>query len=122
MTPSYPRKSDEQHPRGRHWPGRVAFLLIAASTLAISGDISAQQTPGDEHCRAPDVENHSSDKQAGPRAEEDASKFSDCGGVLKPPETGDSELEKPAPREGNTPVIPPGSVPREDKQPTPKSD
>lgn len=95
---------------------------MTLSTLAISGDISAQQAPDDEHCRAPDVESHSSDKQAAPRAEDGGSKLSDCGGVLKPPETGDNALEKPAPREGNTPVIPPGSVPREDKQPAPKSD
>lgn len=34
-----------------------------------------------------------------------------CGGVLKPPPTGDSGLTTPAPDQGNTPVIKPGELP-----------
>lgn len=38
-------------------------------------------------------------------------KLAPCGGVLKPPQTGDSEMTVPAPDEGKTPVIKPGEVP-----------
>ncbi|WP_246755006.1 MULTISPECIES: hypothetical protein [Rhizobium] len=37
-------------------------------------------------------------------------KLADCRGVLKPPAVGDSELEKPAPKVGRTPVIKPGDT------------
>ncbi|MBZ9675699.1 hypothetical protein [Mesorhizobium sp. ES1-1] len=35
----------------------------------------------------------------------------DCGGVLKPPATGDHDMTAPAPDQGKTPVIKPGEVP-----------
>lgn len=38
-------------------------------------------------------------------------KLNDCGGVLKPPPTGDQEMTAPAPDQGKTPVIKPGEVP-----------
>ena len=38
-------------------------------------------------------------------------KLNDCGGVLKPPATGDQGMATPAPDEGKTPVIKPGEVP-----------
>lgn len=38
-------------------------------------------------------------------------KLNDCGGVLKPPATGDQGMATPAPDEGKTPVIKPGQVP-----------
>jgi predicted transglutaminase-like cysteine proteinase len=38
-------------------------------------------------------------------------KLNDCGGVLKPPATGDQGMAAPAPDEGKTPVIKPGDVP-----------
>ncbi len=37
--------------------------------------------------------------------------LNDCGGVLKPPATGDQGMATPAPDEGKTPVIKPGQVP-----------
>jgi hypothetical protein len=86
------------------------------------GVISAQQMPGNDHCMAPDATDHVESGQAAPRPQDSTSqKLSDCGGVLKPPATGDSELEKPAPRDGKTPVIPPGNVPGEQGDNTPQS-
>ena len=38
-------------------------------------------------------------------------KLNDCGGVLKPPATGDQGMATPAPNVGKTPVIKPGEVP-----------
>lgn len=38
-------------------------------------------------------------------------KINDCGGVLKPPATGDEGIAAPAPAEGKTPVIKPDEVP-----------
>jgi hypothetical protein len=37
--------------------------------------------------------------------------LNDCGGVLKPPPTGDQGMAAPAPDQGKTPVIKPGEVP-----------
>ncbi len=34
-----------------------------------------------------------------------------CGGVLSPPAVGDPEMVEPAPDQGETPIIPPSSVP-----------
>ena len=46
---------------------------------------------------------------------DDGSRLSlqDCNGVLKPPPTGDREIEETPPDIGTTPVIPPGAVPQQ---------
>ncbi|WP_214470042.1 hypothetical protein [Mesorhizobium sp. dw_380] len=38
-------------------------------------------------------------------------KLNECGGVLKPPPTGDQGMAAPAPDDGKTPVIKPGEIP-----------
>ncbi|MGX5827751.1 hypothetical protein [Mesorhizobium sp. 43Arga] len=38
-------------------------------------------------------------------------KLNDCGGVLRPPATGDQGMATPAPDVGKTPVIKPGQIP-----------
>lgn len=40
-------------------------------------------------------------------------KLARCGDVLTPPKTGDTELVKPAPETGTTPVIPPKVMPKQ---------
>ncbi|MQB31396.1 hypothetical protein G6L94_23090 [Agrobacterium rhizogenes] len=99
----------------------VVFLVSASLMAAIPAGISAQQTPSKERCQAPDTSGQTMDGQATPNPRSENSKLSECGGVLKPPATGDSELEKPAPPVGNTPVIPPNHVPEEHGNDTPKN-
>jgi hypothetical protein len=38
-------------------------------------------------------------------------KLAECGGVLEPPSTGDTEITEPTPNIGETPVIGPGELP-----------
>ena len=92
-----PRRSEASHrPNGR-------FLLIAALMIAIPGVISAQQMPNSDHCNAPDAKSQTEGGQTAPRSQDSAGqKLSNCDGVLKPPATGDSAMEKPAPRGGKT--------------------
>jgi len=103
-------------------PNRGAILLVAASlTAAIPGGIFAQQTPNTDNCQAPDPNGQTTDGRTAPSSKSSTSKLSDCGGVLKPPATGDRGLEKPAPDVGDTPVIPPGNVPNEHGKDAPRS-
>ncbi|AYG62798.1 hypothetical protein CCGE525_29145 (plasmid) [Rhizobium jaguaris] len=115
-TPSSPRRSEASYrPNGR-------FLLVAALMVAIPGIASAQQMPGGDPCAAPDANKQTEGGQTAPRSQDSTGqKLSDCGGVLKPPATGDSAMEKPAPRGGKTPVIPPGNVPDEQGNNTPQA-
>ncbi|WFU11353.1 hypothetical protein QA646_23420 (plasmid) [Rhizobium sp. CB3090] len=121
MPSSAPKSDAVRRPFGR-------FLLLAAAlTFAVPTVISAQQLqmPNSERCRAPDPNKQSEGENQTappPRSQENASKeLSDCGGVLKPPTTGDSAMEKQAPRGGKTPVIPPSQVPGQQEQQTPQA-
>ncbi|BAV46452.1 hypothetical protein MesoLj113a_34570 [Mesorhizobium sp. 113-1-2] len=86
-------------------------LAIASLMLALAGPAAAQteQNPAQQvdNCR---VETDQGDKQqsGGGNLSE---KLNDCGGVLKPPATGDQGMAAPAPDQGKTPVIKPGEVP-----------
>ncbi|AVA25091.1 hypothetical protein ACXHXG_25850 [Rhizobium sp. LEGMi198b] len=119
-TPSTSPKSEAKH----RSLGRF-LLLAAALTVAMPGLMSAQQLkmPNSERCRAPDANSQTQGENqtalADPQDNDD--KLSDCGGVLKPPVTGDSAMEKPAPRGGKTPVIPPSEVPGQQEQQTPEA-
>jgi hypothetical protein len=107
---------------GRLSPNRGAILLVAASLMAaIPGEIFAQQAPNTDDCQAPDANGQTRDERTAPSPKSDTSKLSDCGGILKPPATGDRGLEKPAPDVGNMPVIPPGNVPNEHGKDAPRS-
>ncbi|ESY63816.1 hypothetical protein LB577_01710 [Mesorhizobium sp. B283B1A] len=88
-------------------------LVIASCALMLAVPAAAQtnqqQDPAQQtdKCRA----------QTDPGAKQQAGngnlteKLDDCGGVLKPPATGDQGMAAPAPDEGKTPVIKPGEVP-----------
>ncbi|MEF0941507.1 hypothetical protein [Rhizobium sp. BR 362] len=120
MSSPPPSSDARRRPLGR-------FLLVAAAlTFAMPVATSAQQPqmPNSDHCRAPDANEQSEGEHQNlpPRSDENASnELSDCGGVLKPPTTGDSAMEKPAPKGGKTPVIPPSAVPGQQEQQTPEA-
>lgn len=89
-------------------------LAIASLMLALAVPAAAQTdqqgtnnpTPQADKCRIqPDQ-----GKQQ-PESGNLTEKLNDCGGVLKPPATGDQGMATPAPDEGKTPVIKPGQVP-----------
>ncbi|NTH49218.1 hypothetical protein G6K98_31760 [Agrobacterium rhizogenes] len=90
--------------------------LLLAVTLAASISSTfafAQQDPDGDRCKADRSEQQSQNPQQAPVPGDNSSgKLSDCEGVLKPPAVGDTELEKPAPEVGKTPVIRPGDTPK----------
>ncbi|WP_285871244.1 hypothetical protein [Rhizobium mayense] len=90
--------------------------------IAIPEIVSAQQMPNSDRCTGPGSNSQTEGKQTAPRSQGSTSQeLSDCGGVLKPPATGDNGLEKPAPRDGKTPVIPPGDGPDTQENNTPQA-
>ena len=84
----------------------VPFTLLA---LSAAGQTGQQQDPGSQtdKCR---VQTEQGAKQQ-PGSDNLTDTLNDCGGVLKPPATGDQGMATPAPDEGKTPVIKPGEVP-----------
>ncbi len=94
---------------------RIGAIACAAGLLC--GPAFAQTSPDQsDRCQAPDQQQNQdpapTDGNSRTANRSDAGKLSDCNGVLKPPLTGDSDLVKPAPPVGDTPVIPPDAVPQ----------
>lgn len=91
--------------------------IMLASLLALTAPAAAQNAGPDKPapCQAEPQANARQDQDQKPtengRNDSTAQKLAPCGGVLKPPPTGDSEMTEPAPDEGKTPVIKPGEVP-----------
>ncbi|TGU89143.1 hypothetical protein EN794_045380 [Mesorhizobium sp. M00.F.Ca.ET.151.01.1.1] len=83
-----------------------ATMLAVAMPAAAQ---TAQQIPNQQgdKCRVQTDQGGKQQSGSGDLSE----KLGDCGGVLKPPATGDQGMAAPAPDEGNTPVIKPGEVP-----------
>ncbi|AYG69207.1 MULTISPECIES: hypothetical protein [unclassified Rhizobium] len=123
LTRSLQRRFDwPGHLNGWTLPGCRRILLTAAMAAAISSTLAfAQQAPNDDRCNAADTNRQAENKQTGdaqatPAPEDNPSqKLADCDGVLKPPAVGDSQMEKPAPKVGRTPIIKPGD-PRNGQQ------
>jgi len=91
-------------------PLAIASLMLALAMPAAAQTDQQQGTnnpaPQADKCRMqPDQ-----GKQQ-PESGNLTEKLNDCGGVLKPPATGDQGMATPAPDEGKTPVIKPGQVP-----------
>ena len=88
-------------------------LVIASLMLALAGPAAAQtdqqQNPAQQadKCRVETDQGGKQQSDGGNLSE----KLNDCGGVLKPPATGDQGMAAPAPDQGKTPVIKPGEVP-----------
>ena len=84
----------------------VALMLAAAPAAAQTGqDANPLATQPTDTCRA------RTDGKQKPDEKTLSETLDNCGGVLKPPATGDQGMTTPPPAEGNTPVIKPGEVP-----------
>jgi hypothetical protein len=88
-------------------PLAIASVMLALAMPAMA-QTNQQQNPAAQadKCR---MQSDQGGKQPGGGNLTD--KLNDCGGVLKPPATGDQGMAAPAPDEGKTPVIKPGQVP-----------
>ncbi|KAA3452571.1 hypothetical protein C7I87_01610 [Mesorhizobium sp. SARCC-RB16n] len=87
-------------------------IASCAAMLALAVPAAAQtvqQVPDQQadKCRAQTDQSGKQQSGGGDLSE----KLNDCGGVLKPPATGDQGMAAPAPDEGKTPIIKPGEVP-----------
>ncbi|WP_137933948.1 hypothetical protein [Mesorhizobium comanense] len=85
----------------------ASYALILSLTGPALAQTGQQQAEPTDKCR---VETEQSGKQQ-PGNGNLSEKLNYCGGVLKPPATGDQGMAAPAPDEGKTPVIKPGQVP-----------
>ncbi|MFD1986566.1 hypothetical protein ACFSOZ_29435 [Mesorhizobium newzealandense] len=82
----------------------VPFGLMLALAVPAAAQTDQQQN---DKCQ---VQTEQGAKQQ-PGGDNLTDTLNDCGGVLKPPATGDQEMTTPAPDQGKTPVIKPGDVP-----------
>jgi len=90
----------------------AAGMAIPATPPAVAQTGTQAPAPASPCQAEPEQPHTGSDedrKDAGNDGQTD--KLAPCGGVLKPPPTGDSGLTEPAPDEGRTPIIKPGEVP-----------
>ncbi|SFP36079.1 hypothetical protein SAMN03159463_04082 [Mesorhizobium sp. NFR06] len=96
-------------------------LLIAALTLipVLPATAQTSQQPSDlpddqqmQNCQAkPDANGQQQKQVQQADTDELSQRLSDCGGVLKPPPTGDENAKTPPPTGSEMPVIKPGQVP-----------
>lgn len=84
-------------------------LMLALAMPATAQQQDDSQAPQADKCRV-QTEQDAKQKQQ-PGSDNLTEKLNDCGGVLKPPATGDQGMAAPAPDEGKMPVIKPGQVP-----------
>jgi len=91
-------------------------LLIAAFTLtpALPAAAQAAQQPEDQqtqNCQAkPDANDQQQKQKQQADTDELSKQLGNCGGVLKPPPTGDQNAKTPPPTGNDMPVIKPGEV------------
>ncbi|WP_421917321.1 hypothetical protein [Mesorhizobium sp.] len=87
----------------------MRVLLMLPITMMLAAPAAAQtqlnENPTSDKCRA------STDGKQKPADKTLSETLDNCGGVLKPPVTGDQGMTTPPPAQGNTPVIKPGEVP-----------
>ncbi|WP_144858968.1 hypothetical protein [Mesorhizobium sp. J18] len=99
--------------RANHLPtlAMVAFAALLGCGLAVQAQ-DQEDPSADEECVVPPDNSQANGESGLDRSSENrAERLADCGGVLKPPPTGDPEFVEPAPDEGKTPVIPPRALP-----------
>ncbi|MES0032872.1 MULTISPECIES: hypothetical protein [unclassified Mesorhizobium] len=85
-------------------PYMLGALLLAVPAAAQPGE-QAQS----DRCKV-ELPDKNSEQQK-PAGNNLSDTLEPCGGVLKPPPTGDQGMAAPPPDEGRTPVIKPGEVP-----------
>ncbi|WP_224544635.1 hypothetical protein [Mesorhizobium sp. CA16] len=92
-------------------------LLIAVVTLIPALPAMAQNVaqPNDQqaqNCQAkPDANDQQQKQKQQADTDELSKKLGNCGGVLKPPPTGDKNATPPPPTGSDMPVIKPGEIP-----------
>ncbi|MER9328162.1 hypothetical protein [Mesorhizobium sp. M0488] len=87
----------------------LPFGLMLALAVPAVAQTENNAAPPTDKCRAqPDAKQQ---PQNGNLADNLTETLDECGGVLKPPPTGDQGMAAPAPDVGKTPVIKPGEVP-----------
>lgn len=90
-------------------------LLIAAIALVPAPPAAAQTAKPDQqtqNCQAkPNANDHLQKQKQVADTDELSKQLGNCGGVLKPPPTGDQNATTPPPTGSEMPVIKPGEVP-----------
>jgi hypothetical protein len=93
----------------------VPFSLMLALAMPAAAQTDQQQNdsqaPQADKCQVQTEQGAKQQPEQQSGSDNLTEKLSDCGGVLKPPATGDQGMAAPAPDEGKTPVIKPGEVP-----------
>ncbi|MER9439946.1 hypothetical protein NKI79_00830 [Mesorhizobium sp. M0340] len=85
-------------------PYMLGAMVLAAPAAAQPGE----QAQSDRCKVEPQDQKNQQQKPAGSNLSDT---LEPCGGVLKPPPTGDQGMATPPPNEGKTPVLKPGEVP-----------
>lgn len=86
-------------------------LVLALAAPAMAQQQNDSQAPRTEKCRIQTEQGAKQQPEQQSGSDNLTEKLGDCGGVLKPPATGDQGMAAPAPDEGKTPVIKPGQLP-----------
>lgn len=99
----------------------VLYVCAAMAAGIPAAHAQTNQQPAAAHnpCQAQPAQPGDAAKNAQPTPPASDSltdKLNPCGGVLKPPPTGDAEMAAPAPPVGKTPIIKPGEVPPQPPQ------
>ncbi|CDX40074.1 conserved exported hypothetical protein [Mesorhizobium sp. SOD10] len=93
----------------------AAFVLTSALPAAAQTAQPLDEQPKDQqaqNCQAKPEPNDQRQKQKQEADTDELSKqLGNCGGVLKPPPTGDKNAARPPPTGSDMPVIKPGQVP-----------
>lgn len=89
----------------------LPFGLMLALAVPAAAQTENNTAPPTDKCRAQPDQGAKQQPQNGNLADNLTETLNDCGGVLKPPPTGDQGMATPAPDVGKTPVIKPGEVP-----------
>ncbi|MBT9371859.1 hypothetical protein [Rhizobium sp. CSW-27] len=98
-------------------------LPLAAAVLLLAmgqGPASAQDGAADggrQDCVVPEQQQNAERPRENGASPSASAQLSDCNGVLKPPAVGDPEMVEPAPPVGDTPVIRPHELPRDQQMP-----
>jgi hypothetical protein len=93
----------------------AAFVLIPALPAAAQTAQALDEQPMDQqaqNCQAkPDANDQRQKQKQEADTDELSKQLGNCGGVLKPPPTGDKNATPPPPTGSDMPVIEPGQVP-----------
>lgn len=93
----------------------AAFVLIPALPAAAQTAQQRDEQPKDQQTQNCQAKPDANDQQQKQKQEADTDELSkqlgNCGGVLKPPPTGDKNATPPPPTGSDMPVIKPGQVP-----------